>query len=327
MIVYGEDVRDWGGCFDVTRGLGESLPYQKVFNAPISESAIVGSAVGYAMAGGKAIVEIMYQDFMACSGDEILNQLAKWQAMSAGALKLPIVLRTVVGSKHGAQHTQDLSAFWAHIPGLKVVYPVTPRDAAGLLNRSLNGSDPVIFIESQIAYDQKEIFGDLESIDQMEIDLGQPIIRRSGKDLTILTLGPILFRAIKAADILSKEYGIEVEIIDMRGLVPFDYTLVKASVDKTRRILLASDEVTRGSSLNDVAQKITQLCFNRLDVAPVVIGSKNWIAPADEYDKYFFPQVSTFLDVIHLQLIPLEGYSTSGGDPLKDLITESKKGL
>lgn len=133
LVAYGEDNRDWGGAFAVYRGLTEALPYHRFFNAPISESAIVGSAVGYAMSGGRVIVELMYADFIGCAGDEIFNQMAKWQSMSAGILKMPIVLRVSVGSKYGAQHSQDWTALTAHIPGLKVVFPATPYDAKGLM--------------------------------------------------------------------------------------------------------------------------------------------------------------------------------------------------
>ncbi|MBR5739612.1 MAG: dehydrogenase [Lachnospiraceae bacterium] len=157
-IAYGEDNRDWGGAFAVYRGLTEALPYHRFFNAPISESAIVGSAVGYAMCGGRAIVELMYADFIGCAGDEIFNQLSKWQAMSAGILKMPVVVRVSVGSKYGAQHSQDWTALCAHIPGLKVCFPATPYDAKGLMAEALNGTDPVVFFESQRIYDVGEQF-------------------------------------------------------------------------------------------------------------------------------------------------------------------------
>ncbi|MBP5224680.1 MAG: dehydrogenase, partial [Lachnospiraceae bacterium] len=153
-IAYGEDNRDWGGAFAVYRGLTEAIPYHRFFNAPISESAIVGSAVGYAMCGGRALGELMYADFIGCAGDEIFNQMAKWQAMSADILKMPIILRVSVGSKYGAQHSQDWTALCAHIPGLKVVFPATPYDAKGLMAEALEGTDPVIFFESQRIYDK-----------------------------------------------------------------------------------------------------------------------------------------------------------------------------
>ena len=158
LIAYGEENRDWGGAFAVYRGLTEALPYHRLFNAPISEGAIVGTAVGYALEGGRALVELMYCDFLGRAGDEIFNQLSKWQSMSGGYLKMPVVLRVSVGSKYGAQHSQDWTSIVAHIPGLKVVFPATPYDAKGLMNTALTGTDPVIFFESQRTYDAGEEF-------------------------------------------------------------------------------------------------------------------------------------------------------------------------
>ena len=158
LVAYGEECRDWGGAYAVYRGLTEALPYHRLFNAPISEGAIVGSAVGYAMAGGRALIELMYCDFLGRAGDEVFNQMSKWQAMSADVLQMPVVLRVSVGSKYGAQHSQDWSALTAHIPGLKVIFPATPYDAKGLMNAALAGSDPVVFFESQRLYDMGEQF-------------------------------------------------------------------------------------------------------------------------------------------------------------------------
>jgi 2-oxoisovalerate dehydrogenase E1 component len=158
MIAYGEENRDWGGAFAVYRGLTEALPYHRLFNSPISEASIVGTAIGYAMCGGRVVPEIMYCDFLGRCGDEVFNQLPKWQAMSGNVIKMPVVLRVSVGSKYGAQHSQDWTALTAHIPGLKVVFPATPYDAKGLMNAALQGTDPVIFFESQRIYDIGELF-------------------------------------------------------------------------------------------------------------------------------------------------------------------------
>ena len=198
MIAYGEENRDWGGAFAVYRGLTEALPYHRLFNSPISEAAIVGTAVGYALEGGRVLAELMYCDFMGRAGDEIFNQMAKWQSMSGGMLTMPLVLRVSVGSKYGAQHSQDWSALTAHIPGLKVLFPATPYDAKGLMNAALNGTDPVVFFESQRLYDQSELFRGTEGVPTgyYEIPLGEPDIKREGTDLTILTIGATLYRAL-----------------------------------------------------------------------------------------------------------------------------------
>ena len=165
------------------------MPYHRLFNSPISEAAIVGTAVGYALEGGRALVELMYCDFMGRAGDEIFNQLAKWQSMSAGILEMPVVLRVSVGSKYGAQHSQDWCAVVSHMPGLKVVFPSTPYDAKGLLNTALAGSDPVIFFESQRLYDIGELVEPEVPADYYEIPMGPPAKRRSGNDLTIILAG------------------------------------------------------------------------------------------------------------------------------------------
>lgn len=309
LIAYGEENRDWGGAFAVYRGLTEALPYNRLFNSSISEAAIVGTAVGYGMCGGRALVELMYCDFLGRAGDEVFNQLPKWQSMSAGVLKMPVVVRVSVGSKYGAQHSQDWTSLVAHIPGLKVVFPVTPYDAKGLMNAALTGTDPVIFFESQRLYDKGEEFVETGVPEEYyEVTMGDPDIKRTGDDVTILTIGATLYRALEAADELQKKYGMSAEVIDARSIVPFNYEKVIESVKKTGRIILSSDACERGSHLKDMAQTISELAFDYLDAPPVVIGAKNWITPAQEYEKYFFPQPDWFIDAIHQKIVPLPGH-------------------
>ncbi len=308
LIAFGEDNRDWGGAFGVYGGMTESLPYHRFFNSPISESTIVASAVGYALMGGRAIPELMYCDFLGRAGDEVFNQLAKWQAMSAGALKVPVVLRVSVGSKYGAQHAQDWTSLVTHVPGLKVCYPVTPYDAKGLMNAALSGSDPVVFFESQKLYDMGEQFhqgGVPEGY--YEIPLGEPDVKLSGNDVTILSVGAALYAAIDAAKQLEA-YGLSAEVIDARSLVPFNYEKVVASVKKTGRIVLISDACERGSHLNDFARNITEFCFGYLDAPPVVVGAPNAISPCPELEQYYYPQASWVLSAIHEKILPLPGY-------------------
>ena len=309
LVAYGEENRDWGGAFAVYRGLTEALPYNRLFNSSISEAAIVGTAVGYGMCGGRAIVELMYCDFLGRAGDEVFNQLPKWQAMSAGVLKMPIVLRVSVGSKYGAQHSQDWTSLVAHVPGLKVVFPVSPYDAKGLMNSALMGTDPVIFFESQRIYDKGEEFVEAGVPEgYYEIEIGDPDIKREGSDVTILTIGATLYRALEAADELQEKYGMSAEVIDARSIVPFNYEKVIKSVKKTGRIILSSDACERGSHLKDMAQTISELAFDYLDAPPVVVGARNWITPAQEYEKYFFPQPGWFIDAIHQKIVPLKGH-------------------
>ncbi len=306
LVAYGEDNRDWGGAFAVYRGLTEALPYHRFFNAPISESAIVGTAVGYALSGGRVIAELMYCDFLGCAGDEVFNQMAKWQSMSAGVLKMPMVLRVSVGSKYGAQHSQDWTSICAHIPGLKVVYPATPYDAKGLMAAALRGTDPVVFFESQRIYDIGEQFhkGGVPK-EYYEVEIGQPDIKRAGTDVTILSIGSVLYRALEAADELSEKHGVSAEVIDARSIVPFDYELVCKSVEKTGKLVIVGDACSRGSFMSEIARNVTELSFNHLDAPPVVVGAKNWITPAHELEDAFFPQVSWIIDAIDQKIIPL----------------------
>jgi 2-oxoisovalerate dehydrogenase E1 component len=328
LIAYGEENRDWGGAFAVYRGLTEALPYHRLFNSPIAEGAIVGTAVGYALEGGRALVELMYCDFMGRAGDEIFNQLAKWQSMSGGLLKMPVVLRVSVGSKYGAQHSQDWSSICAHIPGLKVVFPATPYDAKGLMFSSLVGTDPVVFFESQRIYDMPEEFvqgGVPEGY--YEVPIGEPDIKKSGKDLTILSIGATLYRVCEAASVLEHEHGLQCEIIDARSIVPFNYAKVLESVRKTHRIVLASDACERGSILQTFAARITQLAFDDLDGPPVVVGARNWITPADEVEDAFFPFPVDLLDAVHEHIIPLKGYRVQRACDSAELMRRSALGI
>ncbi len=309
LIAYGEENRDWGGAFAVYRGLTEALPYHRLFNAPISEAAIIGTAIGYAMCGGRVIPEFMYCDFLGRAGDEVFNQLPKWQAMSGNVLKMPVVLRVSVGSKYGAQHSQDWTALTTHIPGLKVVFPVTPYDAKGLMNAALQGTDPVIFFESQRIYDMGEQFHK-EGVPKgyYEVPIGEPDVKKEGKDITILTIGATLYQALNAATLLEEKYNLSAEIMDARTLVPFNYEPVIESIKKTGRILITGDATARGSYMRDLASNIAELAFDYLDAPPVVVGSRNWITPAHELEDYYFPQPSWILDAIHERMVPLEGY-------------------
>jgi 2-oxoisovalerate dehydrogenase E1 component len=329
LVAYGEENRDWGGAFAVYRGLTELLPYHRLFNSPISEAAIAGTAVGYALCGGRALVELMYCDFLGRAGDEVFNQLAKWQSMSGGLLQMPVVMRVSVGSKYGAQHSQDWTALCAHIPGLKVVFPATPYDAKGLMNSALVGTDPVIFFESQRVYDQSELFHGTEGVpaEYYEIPIGEPDVKRAGTDLTLLTVGATLYRALDAAKILEAEHGISCEVIDARSIVPFDYTKVVESVKKTGKILLCSDACERGSILHTMASRIGQFAFNYLDAPPVVLGARNWITPPDEIEDSFFPFPSDILDTIHTHILPLNGYEAKRANDSANLMRRSSKGL
>ena len=227
--------------------------------------------------------------------------MSKWQAMSAGILKMPMILRMSVGAKYGAQHSQDWVAIVSHIPGLKVFFPATPYEAKGIMQAALNGTDPcVIFAVNKV---------------------------RDGKDLTILTIGATLYRAFDAAKTLSEKYGIEADVINMPSLVPLDYTDLIASVKKTGRVVLASDACARGTFLNEIAENLTNMCFDYLDAPPVVIGARNWITPPHEFDKYFFPYAEWIIDAVNARLIPLEGYTSTTTPDEAEIIRRNKLGV
>lgn len=328
MVAFGEENRDWGGAFACYRGMTEALPYHRLFNSPISEAAIVGAAVGYALSGGRAVAELMYCDFLGRSGDEVFNQLSKWQAMSGGVLTMPVVLRISVGFKYGAQHSQEWSAIVNHIPGLKIVYPATPYDAKGLLNAALAGTDPVIFFESQGLYGIGEEFH-AEGVPEgyYEIEIGMPDVKRPGKDLTIVTLGPTLYKAITVAKELEEKWGISAEVIDLRSVNPLNYDPLVESIKKTGKVLLASEAVERGNIMHNIASNLTQLAFDYLDAPPVVVGSHNWVTPAAELEEMFFPQSASFLDAIHERILPLSGYTPKARAGLGELARVARLGV
>ncbi len=328
MVAYGEENRDWGGAFACYRGLTEILPYHRLFNSPISEASIVGSGVGYALSGGRAVVELMYCDFMGRAGDQIFNQMPKWQAMSAGVLKMPLVLRVSVGNKYGAQHSQDWTALTGHIPGLKVMFPSTPYDAKGMLNLALRGTDPVVFFESQKLYGIGEEF-EKDGVPEgyYEVPEGEPAVRRTGTDVTIITIGATLYPAIDAAKLLEETYGMSAEVIDLRFINPLNYGPLVESVKKTGRVLLTSDASERGSFLHTVASNLGRLAFDYLDAPPVVLGSRNWITPPAEMEDYYFPTAKWMLDAIHEQIIPLKGHAVTTVQTDGEFIRTQRSGV
>ena len=327
LALWGEENRDWGGSFGVYRGLTELLPRHRLFNAPISEAAIIGTGVGYALSGGRSLVELMYADFIGRAGDEMFNQMAKWQPMSGGLIKIPMVVRISVGAKYGAQHSQDWSSMVSGVPGLKVVFPATAHDAKGLLAAALAGNDPVVFFESQRLYDMPEtVFPEVPS-EYYETPIGQPNVVRTGDDLSILTVGAALYRALDAAEQLEQQYHLSAEVIDARSLVPFDYTEVLASVAKTGRLICVSDANLRGSWLNTVAAKVSTEAFDNLDGPIVVLGARNWIAPPAEMEWEFFVTPEDILDTIHTRVRPLPGHQIQEGPGAEGTLEESRLGI
>ena len=328
LIAYGEENRDWGGAFSVYRGLTECLPYHRLFNSPISEAAIVGTAVGYALSGGRVVAELMYCDFIGRAGDEIFNQMAKWQSMSANVLQMPLVLRVSVGSKYGAQHSQDWTSIVAHIPGLKVMFPATAYDAKGMLSLALRGTDPVVFFESQRLYPEPEtlVEGGVPT-EYYEVEMGEPALRQEGSDLTIVTIGAALYRALEAGKELEEKHGITAEVIDARFINPLNYQNIVESVKKTGKVVLISDACERGSFLHTMASNISQLAFNHLDGPVAVVGARNWITPPAELEEAFFPQKEWILDTIHERILPLTNHKVSAVQNVEEIVRRNQLGI
>ena len=261
VIVYGEDVAEYGGAFQVTVGLLESFGRERVFNAPISEAAIVGVAAGASMCGLRPVAEIMYIDFMPLTMDQTANQAAKTRYMFGGKAKLPMVVRTAVGGGRGyaGQHSQSLEAMLTQVPGLKVIAPSTPYDAKGLLKAAIRDDNPVIFIEHQLLYTEKGVVPE----EEYTVPIGQAVVRREGKDITIVAYLKMAQVALEAAELLAAE-GIEAEVVDPRTLMPLDAETIGASVKKTGRLLIVCQAPKTGCFGEHIAYQAQELAFASL---------------------------------------------------------------
>ena len=264
IIVLGEDVIAHGGPYAVTRGIDEKFP-GRIRQTPISEAGIVGTALGAALCGMRPVAEVMYVDFATCAMDEVVNQMAKVRYMFGGQTDVPVVLRLPSGSARllAAQHSQCLEAWFLHVPGLQVVVPSTAYDAKGLLKTALRGKDPVLFMEYKRLYTNEDEVPD----EDYTVPFGLADVKREGRDVTIVATGPMVPKALEAADLLAPE-GIEAEVVDTRTLVPFDKATVFASVEKTNRVIVTDEEVKRGGTSAEIASLIAEECFDALD-APV----------------------------------------------------------
>ncbi len=260
VIVYGEDVADYGGAFQVTVGLLESFGRERVFNAPISEAAIVGVAAGASMCGLRPVAEIMYIDFIPLTMDQTANQAAKTRYMFGGKATLPMVVRTTVGGGRGyaGQHSQSLEAMLTQVPGLKVVAPSTPYDAKGLLKSAIRDDNPVIFIEHQLLYTEKGVVPE----EEYTLPIGKAAVTREGKDITIVAYLKMAQVALEAADLLAAE-GIEAEVVDPRTLIPLDIDTIAASVRKTGRLLIVCQAPKTGCFGEHIAYRAQEIAFSQ----------------------------------------------------------------
>jgi pyruvate/2-oxoglutarate/acetoin dehydrogenase E1 component len=271
VFIMGEDIAEMGGSMGVTQGMLDEFGPERVRNTPISEMAIVGAGVGAAMAGMRPIVEIMYQDFTTLAMEQIVSQAAKHRYMSGGQVKVPLTIRTQGGAgwSPGAQHAQQLEAWFVHVPGLKVVFPSTPQDVRGLLWTSIYDDNPVLFFEHRTLYGIKgEVSDEIEPI-----ELGKARLHREGEDVTVVATGRLVHEAIAAAGEAEKE-GISVEVFDPRTLQPLDEETLIASVKKTNRCVVAHEAVTRMGWGAEVTAVVQEKAFDYLDAPIERVGAK-----------------------------------------------------
>ena len=277
VIVYGEDVADYGGAYQVTLGLLDIFGRERIFNTPISEAAIVGTGLGAAMVGLRPVVEIMYIDFILLAMDQLGNQVAKARFMFGGKMTIPLVIRTTIGGGKGyaGQHSQSLEAVVAHFPGIKVVIPSTAYDVKGLLKTAIRDDNPVLFIEHQMLYVDK---GEVPKGVDYTIPFGQARIAREGRDITVVAYSNIIKNVLSAAEILEKEDGVSVEVVDPRTLVPLDIDTIAKSVNKTGRAVVVNQAPYTGSFASHISHEIQQNSFKNLK-APVRVVAAYDVPP------------------------------------------------
>ncbi|MGH8811765.1 MAG: alpha-ketoacid dehydrogenase subunit beta [Advenella sp.] len=266
VFLFGEDIAQVGGPFGVTRGLLEKFGPDRIRDTPISEATMANAAVGAALSGLKPVLEIMFMDFMTLTMDALVNQAAKARFMFGGQTSVPMVVRTPHGGgiSAGPQHSQCLEVWFAHIPGLKVVCPSNPADAYGLLKSAIRDPDPVVFVENKALYAMKGEIAD----DAQAIPLGKAKIVRAGKDVTLVTYGACVHKAMRAADTLAQD-GIEIEVLDLRSLQPWDEQAVLASLTRTHKLLIAHEAVEAFGVGAEIAARMADIGFDQLD-APIV---------------------------------------------------------
>jgi acetoin:2,6-dichlorophenolindophenol oxidoreductase subunit beta len=296
VFIMGEDIAEMGGSMGVTQGMLEEFGPDRVRNTPISEMAIVGAGVGAAIAGMRPIVEVMYQDFLTLAMEQLVSQAAKHRYMSGGQVKVPLTVRTQGGAgwSPGAQHAQQLEAWFVHVPGLKVVFASTPEDVRGLLWSSIYDDNPVVFFEHRTLYGLKG-----EVPDEIEpIELGKARVHREGEDVTVVATGRLVHEALGAAK-EAEEEGISVEVLDPRTLLPLDEDAIVKSVQKTNRCVVAHEAIVRMGFGAEVAAVVQEKAFDYLDAPVERVGAKFAPLPfAPVMEQYVIPHQQDVLAAI-----------------------------
>lgn len=275
-IAHLKDDEAWGGVLGVTKGIVKQFGRQRVLDTPISESGFIGAAVGAASTGMRPIAEMMFVGFVGVCYDQLLNQASKLRYMFGGKAKVPMVIRTMVGGglRAAAQHAQMDVPIFAHIPGMKVVMPSTPRDAKGLLAAAIRDDNPVIFMEHIALYNTQ---GELPA-GELVIPLGKAEVKREGKDVTVVAMGKMVHTALAAAETLAG-LGIAVEVVDPRTIVPLDEQTIFASVRKTGRLVVVDEDNPVCSFGSEIIARVATQVFDSLDAQPVLVSAPNTPVP------------------------------------------------
>jgi pyruvate dehydrogenase E1 component beta subunit len=296
VFVMGEDIAEMGGSMGVTQGMLEEFGPERVRNTPISEMAIVGAGIGAAMQGMLPVVEIMYEDFLTLSMEQLVNQAAKHRTMSGGQLKVPLTIRTQGGAgwSPGAQHAQQLESWFVHVPGLKVVFASTPEDVRGLLWSSIYDPNPVIFFEHRTLYPIK---GDVPE-ELRPIPLGEARVQREGSDVTVVATGRLVHEALEAAEQAEAD-GISVEVVDPRTLSPLDTETIVESVRKTTRCVTAHEAIVQGGFGAELAAVVQHGAFDYLDAPIERVGAKFAPLPfAPVMEEWCVPHAADVLEAV-----------------------------
>jgi len=296
VFIMGEDIGVYGGVYGVTKGFLQEFGEERVRDTPISEAALVAMTIGAAMVGMRPVVEIMYSDFTATAMDAIVNNAAKWRYMSGGQFELPLVIRTPAGGGvgYGAQHSQCPEAWFAHVPGLKVIMPATPADMRGLLKSAIRDPNPVLFLEHKAMYDFK---GPMAAEEYLT-PIGVADIKREGSDVTLVSWSKTLWDSLEAAERLAAE-GISVEVVDPRTIQPLDSEAIIDSVRKTGRLVVAHEAVWFGGFGGEIVAQITATCFRDLKAAPARVGAKFVPQPfSPPLEQYVLPSIDDIVAAV-----------------------------
>jgi pyruvate dehydrogenase E1 component beta subunit len=299
ILVFGEDVAELGGVFRVTEGLLAEFGNKRVFNSPIAESGIVGTAIGLAMRGYRPIAEIQFEGFVYPAFDQIVSQLAKLTNRSEGHLSMPVVIRIPYGGGIGAveHHSESPEAYFAHTPGLRVISPSNPNDAYWMIQQAIESNDPVIFFEPKRRYWLKGTV----NLDSPPAIMHQAKVLREGTQVTLVSYGPMVVTALQAADLATAE-GISLEVIDLRSISPIDFPTILNSVRKTGRLVIASEASTSFSVAAEVAAKVAELAFYSLEAPVLRVGSFDVPYPPAKLEELFLPDADRILEAVDRSL-------------------------